>query len=90
VPDPYVVTNVWEMSEFGKKLKFKNLPDQCTIKIYTLVGEHIATVQHDSDVGYEFWDMRTRNDQFIAPGVYLYHAETQDGDEALGRFLVIK
>lgn len=90
VPDPYVVTNLWETGEFGKKLKFNNLPDLCTIRIYTLVGEHIATIKHDSDVGYEFWDMRTRNDQFIAPGVYLFHAETPAGEEKLGRFLVIK
>lgn len=90
VPDPYVVTNIWEQDEFGKRLQFNNLPQQCTIKIYTLVGEHVATVVHDSPTGYEFWDMRTRNDQFIAPGVYLYHAHTPDGYEALGRFLVIK
>ena len=29
-------------------------------------------------------------DQFIAPGVYLYHVQTRQGDEKLGRFLVIK
>ena len=90
VPDPYIVTNVWETDEFGKKLMFNHLPDLCTIKIYTLVGEHVATVQHDSPTGYEFWNMRTYNDQFIAPGVYLYYASTPDKDEATGRFLVIK
>ncbi|MBT3251890.1 MAG: hypothetical protein HN729_12800 [Candidatus Marinimicrobia bacterium] len=90
VPDPYIVTNAWETGEFGKKLQFNHLPDKCTIKIYTLNGEPIATINHDSLTGYEFWDMRTYNDQFIAPGVYLYHAYTTDGDKALGRFLVIK
>ncbi|NQV37133.1 MAG: hypothetical protein HQ509_03895 [Candidatus Marinimicrobia bacterium] len=90
VPDPYVVTNIWETSEFGKKLQFNHLPDQCTIKIYTLVGDHIATVNHDDPNGYAFWDMRTKNDQFIAPGVYIFYAKTPDGGEATGRFLVIK
>jgi len=90
VPDPYVVTNIWENNEFGKKLQFNHLPDQCTIKIYTLVGDLIATVEHDSPTGYEFWNMRTKNDQFIAPGVYLYYAKTPSGDENTGRFLVIK
>ncbi len=90
VPDPYVVTNIWETSEFGKKLQFNHLPDQCTINIYTLVGDHIATVNHNDPKGYAFWDMRTKNDQFIAPGVYIYHAQTPNGDEAAGRFLVIK
>ncbi len=94
VPDPYIVTNAWETNEFGKRLMFSNLPSACTIKIYTLLGEHVDTVEHGGDgqtsQGYAFWDMRTRNEQFIAPGVYLYHAETPDGDETLGRFLVIK
>ncbi|MEA3287782.1 MAG: hypothetical protein U9Q77_10475 [Candidatus Marinimicrobia bacterium] len=94
VPDPYVVTNAWETNEFGKRLMFSNLPSVCTINIYTILGEHVDTVEHggagQTSAGYAFWDMRTRNEQFIAPGVYLYHAETPDGDETLGRFLVIK
>ncbi|NQV14468.1 hypothetical protein HQ531_03340 [bacterium] len=94
VPDPYIVTNAWETNEFGKRLMFAQLPSVCTIKIYTLLGEHVDTMEHGKDgmtsEGYAFWDMRTRNDQFIAPGVYLYHAETPDGDETVGRFLVIK
>lgn len=94
VPDPYIVTNAWETNEFGKRLMFSGVPSVCTIRIYTLLGEHVDTVEHGSDgqtsEGYAFWDMRTRNDQFIAPGVYLYHAETPGGHETLGRFLVIK
>ena len=105
VPDPYIVSNVWETNEFGKRLMFSRLPSRCTIRIYTLVGELVDTINHgvdnsgndveedgeqDSSKGYVFWDMRTKNDQFIAPGVYFYHAETPDGHETLGRFLVIK
>jgi hypothetical protein len=94
VPDPYIVTNAWETNEFGKRLMFANLPSVCTIKIYTLLGEYVDTVEHggagQTSAGYAFWDMRTHNEQFIAPGVYLYHVETPDGDETLGRFLVIK
>lgn len=90
VPDPYIVTNIWESSEFGKKLMFNNLPDQCTIKIYSLVGDLISTVKHDAPNNHEFWNMRTKNDQFIAPGVYLFYAEAPNGDEKTGRFLVIK
>lgn len=93
VPDPYIVTNAWEVNEFGKRLMFANVPSRCTIRIYTVLGEHVDTIEHGEDVagaGYAFWDMRTRNEQFIAPGVYLYHVETPVGDEATGRFLVIK
>lgn len=93
VPDPYIVANAWETNEFGKRLMFNNIPSQCTIRIYTIIGEHVDTIEHGEDVpgeGYVFWDMRTRNDQFIAPGVYLYHVKAPNGEETTGRFLVIK
>ncbi len=94
VPDPYVVTNIWETSEFGKKLQFNHLPSECTIRIFTLAGEHVATVPHPAagseGRGFVFWDMRNKHDQFIAPGVYLYAVTTNDGHKKLGRFLVIK
>ncbi len=90
VPDPYIVTNIWETDEFGKKLQFNRLPAECTIKIFTLAGDLVETIHHNNTLGYEFWNMRNRNDQFIAPGVYLYHVKTPNGDEATGRFLVIK
>lgn len=94
VPDPYIVSNVWETNEFGKRLMFTNLPADCTIRIYTVNGQLVDTVEHGQESqtsnGFVFWDMRTRNNQFIAPGVYLYHVETPGGDETLGRFLVIK
>jgi hypothetical protein len=93
VPDPYIVANAWEVDEFGKRLMFANLPSRCTIRIFTMVGEHVTTIEHGENApgeGYAFWDMRTRNEQFIAPGIYLYHVETPGGEEATGRFLVIK
>ncbi|MFQ6613814.1 MAG: hypothetical protein ACE5D1_03135, partial [Fidelibacterota bacterium] len=90
VPDPYVVTNAWESNEFGKKLQFNHLPQTCTIRIYTLAGEQVTRLEHDNSLGYEFWNMRSDHDQFIAPGVYLYYITTTGGEETTGRFLVVK
>ena len=28
------------------RLIFNNLPKQCTIKIYTITGEHVSTINH--------------------------------------------
>jgi len=90
VPDPYFVSNTYESSEYGKKLKFNHLPDRCSIRIFTLSGDYVDSFEHDSNRGYSFWDMRTKNDQFLAPGIYLYHIETPDGQSTAGRFLVIR
>ena len=90
VPDPYIVSNIWETSQFGKRLQFNHLPSECKIKIYTVAGDHIRTIYHNDNKGYEFWDMRTNNDQFIAYGLYVYVVSLPNGQKKVGKFLVIK
>jgi hypothetical protein len=90
VPDPYIVSNAWETNQFGKKLMFNHVPSDCSISIFTVAGDYVATVEHHGNEGYVFWDMRTYNDQFIAYGLYLYVVKTPDGQKKVGKFLVIK
>ncbi|MBN2011113.1 hypothetical protein JW960_17325 [candidate division KSB1 bacterium] len=90
VPDPYIVSNVMETSQFGKKLMFNHLPNECKIAIYTVAGDHIRTIEHLDNTGYEYWDMRSYNDQFIAYGLYVYVVSVPDGRKKVGKFLVIK
>lgn len=90
VPDPYVVANAFETNQFGKKLMFTGLPNTCKLSIFTVAGDHVADVNHDNTNGYEFWDMRTLNGQYIAYGLYVYVASIPNGQKKVGRFLVIK
>ena len=90
VPDPYVVANAWETNQFGKKLMFDHVPNQCTISIFTVAGDRVADLEHNDNNGYVFWDMRSYNDQYIAYGLYLYLVKTPDGRQKVGKFLVIK
>ncbi len=95
VPNPYLVSSKYEQ-EFGilrkeplRQLKFNNLPGRCTISIFTLAGDRVRTIEHNSDNGTETWDMRTSGNREIAPGVYIYLVKT-DTAEKTGRFAVIK
>ncbi len=90
VPDPYIVSNVWETTQFGKKLMFNHLPNRCKISIFTVAGDHVADIDHSDNNGYAFWDMRTYNDQYIAYGLYIYVVSLPDGQKKVGKFLVIK
>jgi hypothetical protein len=72
-----------------RKIQFTHLPDVCEIRIYTLAGDLVNTLDHDNGTGTEEWDMLTVNKQGIAPGVYFYHVQSQYG-EKLGKFVVIK
>ncbi|OQX95077.1 hypothetical protein B6I21_07285, partial [candidate division KSB1 bacterium 4572_119] len=90
VPDPYIVSNAWESSQFGKKLMFNNLPNKCKITIYTVAGDFVASIDHNDDNGYQFWDMRTYNDQYVAYGLYVYVVTIPNGQKKVGKFLIIK
>jgi hypothetical protein len=35
------------------------------------------------------WDLRNRNNQFVASAVYFFHVVTPEGDEHVGKFTVI-
>lgn len=90
VPDPYIVSNEFETSQFGKRLMFNNLPNECKISIFTVAGDFVDDIYHNDDKGFEFWDMRTYNDQYIAYGLYVFVVKLPDGQQNIGKFLVIK
>lgn len=99
VPNPYVVTNALEpldrqnpRDRGPRRLYFTNLPQECTIRIYTLTGEHLETLSHSSSIddGQEFWDLTTRDNFPIAYGIYIYHVDAGTLGEKIGRFAVIK
>ncbi len=95
VPNPYVVSNAWEPDislqrrEPERLIRFRNLPDQCTIHIFTMAGERVKTLRKNDSSGVLGWDLRTEAGREIAPGVYVYKVETPFGDH-VSRFAVIK
>ncbi len=91
VPDPYYVTNALEQTANTKILRFINLPPRAIIRIYSLSGVLVNVVEHnDPGFGSEVtWNLRNRNNQFVASGVYFYHVETPEGFEKVGRFTVV-
>ena len=71
-------------------MAFTKLPEKCTIKIYTITGEHIRTLEHnDSFFSTEFWDLRTSNNQEIAPGLYIYTVEAGEF-KRISKFAVVR
>ncbi|MBH10800.1 MAG: hypothetical protein CMG74_10715 [Candidatus Marinimicrobia bacterium] len=96
VPNPYIVRSGFNESEYIRQIRFTNLPEKCEIKIYTITGEYVNTVSHNNpESGNEWWDMRTINNQELAPGLYLFYVNQKDdsgntSDTAVGKFAVIR
>ncbi|MEO7986417.1 MAG: T9SS type A sorting domain-containing protein [Gemmatimonadales bacterium] len=90
VPDPYYVTNSLETTSTDKIIKFVNLPAQAIIRIYSSSGVLVSLLEHNSTTlgGDETWNVRNRNNQVVASGVYFYHIEAGSA-RRVGRFTVV-
>jgi hypothetical protein len=93
VPDPYYVTNAFEQATDNKVIKFVNLPRQAIIRIYSSSGVLVNILEHNATDfgGEETWNVRNRNNQVVASGVYFYHIESNDGATArrVGRMTIV-
>ena len=97
VPNPYLGRSSFKESEFIRQIRFTNLPEKCKIRIFTLSGELVSEIMHENQSsGNEWWDMRTLNNQEVAPGLYLYHIEKLKSidnfksEEIVGKFAIIR
>ena len=91
VPNPYFVqySPLVERNEGLSVLEFQNVPDRCTIRIYTLAGDLVETLENVDGTGTVRWDLLSTGRQQVASGMYIYHLESPYG-EHMGRFAVIK
>ena len=97
VPNPYFVTNRAVLSEGTDKIFFTRLPPHCTIRIYTLAGELVHTIEHESTEPYSpddrssqgdkggtaSFELLNRYNQALASGVYIYHVEARDESDTV-------
>lgn len=98
VPDPYIVSASWEKPLYftsgrgERRVDFIHLPPTCTIRIFTLDGKLVRTLEHNDIIedGHHSWDLTSKDGLDVAPGIYLFHVAAGDLGERLGRFALIK
>ena len=97
VPNPYVGAASWEavttnVGRGERKIYFINLPNECSIRIYTLSGKLVDTIHHSSVIsdGQASWDLITKDGMNVAYGIYVYHVDAPGIGEKIGKFGIIK
>ncbi len=103
VPNPYKERAEWDLEgaagdPTGRRIYFVNLPERATIRIFSLTGDLLQTIEHqwvptnpdptDPDAG-TFWNLVTRNNQEVVSGVYIYQIESEVGTK-VGKFAIIR
>ena len=99
VPNPYVGLSTIEptnrlpgATRGERRIYFENLPPQCTIRIFTINGDLVQTLEHDSGVDYarEYWNLLNRDGFSVAYGVYVAYIDAPNVGEKIVKFALIK
>lgn len=99
--DIRIVPNPFNASAQGKvrfpgvadedKIAFYNIPGQCTIRIYSELGELIKTIEHTNGSGDEFWYQVTSSSQIIVSGIYIaVITDKTTGQNHIAKFAIIR
>lgn len=89
VPNPYVVSTVWETGWKEHIVQFTGLPQTATIKIFNSSGELVRTLRKDDNTSIAKWDLKNENNQLIAPGVYFYYLSSNIGSKTGKIFIIL-
>jgi len=99
VPNPYVAVNDIEPTDRlpgttrgSRRIYFEHLPPQCTIRIYTVSGELVKELYHNTSIdnGREYWDLLNRDNFSVAYGIYIAHIDAPGVGERILKFGIIK
>lgn len=94
VPNPYERSKVPWDAVGGPHVEFRNLPDQATIKIYTLSGDFVRQIDHsrgkyNESTSAAAWDLKNSSGRDVASGIYIYQVKTPSGEVTEGYFAVV-
>jgi hypothetical protein len=84
-----------EWDENARKVKFINLPEVCTIRIFSLAGDLIRTIDHDGRdaSGFSRGDadvtLVSESNRALASGIYIFTVDSQYGSQT-GKFVIIR
>lgn len=91
VPNPYYAFSGYEKSQLDNRIKFTNLPEKCTIRIYTVNGTQIRKITKDAPQTYVDWDLKNQAGIPIASGLYIIHVDVPGvGEKILKWFGVMR
>jgi hypothetical protein len=100
VPNPFVFGD--PARSFGLadpyRIEFRNLPERAEIRIYSISGDLIRTINHGPDeIGNVFgsaaWDQRSDSGLLVAPGLYIFHIVSKSEEvsaKMTGKLMIIR
>jgi hypothetical protein len=73
MPNPYFMRATWDKNQYQHKIWFQGIPSKCTIRIFTVAGLLVKTIEHDEST---FKGMSTRT-ELSGPGAHAWDFTTK-------------
>lgn len=90
VPNPFVIGEGFSQPGVQDRIQFVNIPNPCTIRIYTVRGDLVKTINVSEGEGaIVSWDQVTDFGQFVESGIYIFHVESK-GESKIGKFAIVR
>ncbi|MEM8487263.1 MAG: hypothetical protein AAF564_17050 [Bacteroidota bacterium] len=92
VPNPYNInTEASLLFSNENQLQFFDIPGNCTIKIFTEMGELITEIIHDDGSGDQEWNAQTDSLQPVASEIYVaVITDNETGEKVTRKFTIIR
>jgi hypothetical protein len=91
VPNPYYAYSQYETSKLDNRIKITNLPEVCTVRIYSINGTLVRTFEKADPLTTVDWDLKNERNVPIAGGIYIIHVDVPGvGEKVLKWFGVMR
>ena len=92
VPNPYYAYNEYETQRLDYLIKIINLPQTCTVSIFTVNGTLVRTFRKDDPTTTSIdWDLKNQDEIVVSSGLYIIHIEAPGiGEKVIKWFGVLR
>jgi len=97
VPNPYLGAASFEPAPFNikgrgeRRIEFRGVAQGAVVRIYNVHGDLVQTLRQDGSFdGFVPWNLRTKDNLDVAPGLYVYRVEAAGQPGFTGKFAVVK
>lgn len=90
VSKAYVFPNPCNLKYGCRGVAFTKLTLKCEIRIFSISGEHLITINKNSNNESISWDLKDKQGKILPAGLYIFYIKGEDGSVKKGKLIIIR
>lgn len=88
-PNPYFASHSLEASKYDRFVRFLGLPQEATIRIFSLSGVFVAKIEKNDTADWVNWNLLNKDNLPVASGMYIAHIDMPGIGEKILKLAII-